>query len=325
MRVLAWISVAFAAACSTGSGSGMSDDPVMSQDYQVTENCTVTTACPDGGTNTTFYSFTGTDPWSDSNSFPDLGASFTNPNNPGAPNPDSPGGSTGTGTSTGTSGGAPGSTSGGSNTCMQQTSCTPSCQNMGNNDVCGGSLPPGQGGCWVTGGGYIVDADGHDSFGGNAMPMKSGSVRGEWEENDHGTGNKSHGKVQYIVCRNVPNEPGPGQPSGPSHHFDINQAYFGGPARWFSNNGWQDGFWFDVMVEDHGEPGNTHAASNGHGSGVPDFYHFTIRQMMGNNQSGPIVYDTSGDLVGGNIQIHPPNNGHPYNGGTLPPWVSYQP
>ena len=37
------------------------------------------------------------------------------------------------------------------------------------------------------------------------------------------------------------------------------------------------------------------------------------------------VYETKGDLVGGNIQIHPSNNGHPAVQSALPPWVSLQP
>jgi hypothetical protein len=169
----------------------------------------------------------------------------------------------------------------------------------------------------VTGGGFIPDADGQDSFGGNAMPMKSGTVRGEWEDVDHGTGNKAHGEAQYLYCRHV-NEPGPGQPSGPSHDFDINQVYFGGPARWFTNGTWSDGYWFDVMADDHGE-------GKGANAGGPDYYHFTIRQISGSGVSGAVVYDTENSLGGGNIQIHPPNDGHPYTASALPAWVALQP
>jgi hypothetical protein len=185
-------------------------------------------------------------------------------------------------------------------------------------------IPPTNGGCWITGGGFIVDADGNDSFGGNGMPMKDGRIRGEWEHQDHGTGNNLHGQVTYLVCRHV-DEPGPGQPSGPQHNFNINQAYYGGPARFASPNGnWADGYWFDVMIEDHGEPGNKPGPGN-HGSKGPDYYHITIRQIAGANQSGTVVYDTEGDLVGGNLQIHPPNNGHPYTSSSLPSWVNWQP
>lgn len=184
-------------------------------------------------------------------------------------------------------------------------------------------VPPQEGGCWITGGGFVVDADGNDSFGGNGMPMKDGTIRGEWEHVDHGTGNKVHGQVNYLVCRHV-DEPGPGQPSGPSKKFDINQAYFGGPARWFTNGAWSDGYWFDIMAEDHGEPGNKPGPGK-HGSAGPDYYHLTVMQMQGANQSGVVVYDVLGTFEGGNFQIHPSNTGHPSTAGTLPSWVQLQP
>jgi hypothetical protein len=153
------------------------------------------------------------------------------------------------------------------------------------------------------------------------MPMKDGRVRGQWQHVDHGSSRKAHGQVAYVVCRHV-DEPGPGQPSGPSKMFDLNQAYFGGPARFF-DVGWQDGFWFDVFAEDHGEPGNKPGPMK-HGSAGPDHYQFTLRKLVGVNQSGPIVYQTKGEFVGGNFQIHPSNNGHPFKGGTLPSWVTFQ-
>jgi hypothetical protein len=211
-----------------------------------------------------------------------------------------------------TGGGNGGSTGGGNNPgvppgCWQETTCTPE---PGENTDGGVSSGPGDDkGCWITGGGYIVDTDGNDSFGGNAMPMKDGSVRGQWEEQDHGTNNKAHGEPSYIVCNHV-NEPGPGQPGG-KKGFTMNQAYFGGKARWYTPaTGWKDGFWFDVFVEDHGE-----------GHGIMDYYHFTIRDSPGGN----VIYDTQSNQVGGNIQLHPPNAGHPSSNSQLPPWVMLQP
>jgi hypothetical protein len=182
--------------------------------------------------------------------------------------------------------------------------------------------PPGEGGCWVTGGGFVVDTDGKDSFGGNAMPMKSGTIRGEWEHQDHGTQSKAHGQAQYLVCRHVAG-PGPGNPGGKNTsgtRFDINQVYFGGDARYFTGGAWEGGYWFDVVAEDHGEPGNLSAHK-----GTADHYHFTLRKIAGANQSGTVVYETKGDLVGGNIQIHPSNNGHPTTSSALPAWVSLEP
>jgi hypothetical protein len=178
-------------------------------------------------------------------------------------------------------------------------------------------VPPSNGGCWVTGGGFIDPASGQDSFGGNAMPMKSGTIRGEWENVDHGSGLNMHGQPSYLYCRHV-DEPGPGADNGPHHNFTTNQAYFGGPARVFANNAWANGYWFDVVVDDHGE-------GKGAKSGGPDLYHVTIRSLSGPNQSGAILYDAQATMTGGNIQLHPPNNGHPYSSSTLPSWVTLQP
>ncbi len=214
---------------------------------------------------------------------------------------------------------------GGNTTCTKPPVCLPGTHPS----ACGACVPDGtttedckpptEGGCWVTGGGFVVDADGKDSFGGNGMPMKSGTIRGEWEHQDHGTKSKAHGKVKYLVCRHVAG-PGPGNPGGKNKGFDINQVYFGGEARFFTGGAWADGYWFDVVAEDHGEPGNISAHK-----GTADHYHLTLRKVTGANQSGTVVYETKGDLVGGNIQIHPANNGHPYTPSALPAWVSLEP
>mgnify|MGYP000883691108 CR=1 FL=1 len=193
-------------------------------------------------------------------------------------------------------------------------------------------VPPSEGGCWVTGGGFIVadsvvpaaPADGHDNYGGNAKPMKKGYVSGHWNHVDHGTGNHAKGRPEYIFCRHV-DEPGPGQPGG-RKGLTSNQVYFGGHAEWreAATGAWADGYWFDVVAKDHGEPGSQPSAKNG---GMVDTYHFTIRKMSdpAAQTSGAIVYETKGPLVGGNIQIHPPNNGHPATSSPLPAWVSLEP
>jgi hypothetical protein len=178
-------------------------------------------------------------------------------------------------------------------------------------DTTGDCTPPSEGGCWVTGGGFIVESSSKDTFGGNGMPMRDGSVRGEWENVDHATGDNLHGTVNYLFCRVVPG-PGPGHPNGPQHDFVDNQVYFGGPGRYFVNAAWADGYWFDVVAEDHGEPGRQ------------DTYQITIRTYA-NGQAGSVVYEASGSLAGGNIQLHPPNPGHPASQSTLPTWVQLQP
>ena len=93
--------------------------------------------------------------------------------------------------------------------------------------------------------------------------------------------------------------------------------------------------WEIALVERHdrlaaeasGNPqGVLYARLSAHGTPlsrlVQDGYQYTLRLLAGPNQSGPVVYETSGDFVGGNFQIHPANSGHPYQGGNLPPWVS---
>jgi hypothetical protein len=169
----------------------------------------------------------------------------------------------------------------------------------------------------------VAPADGHDNFGGNAKPMKDGTVDGHWNHIDHGTQNHALGRPEYIYCRHV-DEPGPGQPGG-KKGLTSNQVYFGGHARWRSNQVWADGYWFDVVAKDHGEPGSVpKPTKNG---GMVDTYHFTIRKIddPAKSASGTIIYETRGGLEGGNIQIHAPNNGHPGTQSTLPTWVSLEP
>lgn len=190
-------------------------------------------------------------------------------------------------------------------------------------------VPPATGGCWVTGGGFVEaaslvpagPADGHDNFGGNAKPMKDGAVKGQWNHVDHGTGNHAHGSVSYLFCRKV-DGPGPGQPGG-KKGLVSNQVYFGGPARFRTAGAWNEGYWFDVVAIDRGEPGSSAASKKG---GVPDSYHFTIRKESDPvaGVSGAVVYETKGGLSGGNIQIHPPNNGHPAVSSPLPAWVALE-
>ena len=199
-------------------------------------------------------------------------------------------------------------------------------------DTSGGDcLPPAEGGCWITGGGFIegasltpaAPADGKDNFGGNAKPMKHGGVSGHWNHVDHGTGNHAKGRPEYIMCR-VTDGPGPKQPGG-KKSLVANQVYFGGHAQWrtAADATWSDGYWFDVVAEDHGEPGNTSAIKNG---AMPDSYHFTIRKMddPAAKVSGAVVYETRDDLRGGNVQIHPSNAGHPAVSSPLPGWVSIE-
>ncbi|MCA9584459.1 MAG: hypothetical protein KC657_03790 [Myxococcales bacterium] len=252
-------------------------------------------------------------------------------------------GGSSSGASSGSSGGGAGGgrhykckkDAGGNATCESTPSCVPgthpapcgACVPDGDDGT--DCVPPSEGGCWVTGGGFIeaasltpaAPADGHDNFGGNAKPMKGGAVKGHWNHVDHGTGNHAKGRPAYIYCRHV-DEPGPGQPGG-KKGFTMNQVYFGGPAEWRSGDVWSSGYWFDVVAKDHGEPGSHPHPKNG---GMPDTYHFTIRKMddPALKVSGAIVYETKGELSGGNVQMHPPNGGHPATQSTLPAWVALE-
>ncbi|HSO38757.1 MAG TPA: hypothetical protein VLT33_39780, partial [Labilithrix sp.] len=140
-----------------------------------------------------------------------------------------------------------------------------------------------------------------------------------------GTGNHALGRPEYIMCRTTEGA-GPGQPGG-KKGLVANQVYFGGHAKWrtAADATWSDGYWFDVVAEDHGEPGNTSA--KGGGAHDADSYHFTLRKMDDPTAkvSGAIVYETRGDLTGGNIQLHPSNGGHPAVSSPLPAWVSLEP
>jgi hypothetical protein len=191
------------------------------------------------------------------------------------------------------------------------------CVVNGESDDC---APPSQGGCWVTGGGFLT-ANNKDNFGGNAKQMKDGSIQGHWNHEAHAKKDHLKGKPSYIFCRHV-DEPGPGQPGG-KKGFDMNQIYFGGPAEYRADKEWASGYWFDVVAKDHGEPG----AGKAKGGENVDTYHLTIRKMVDTEKqiSGAIVYEIAGNLSGGNIQIHPPNNGHPGFQSELPKWVSLEP
>lgn len=171
----------------------------------------------------------------------------------------------------------------------------------------------------MTGGGFIAPATAHLTYGGNAKPMKQGYVSGHWNHVDHATQDHLNGRPEYIFCRVDGAEPGPGQPGG-NKSLVTNQVYFGGHAKWGQGGG-AEGFWFDVVAEDHG---------NGHQSAAkgqdPDYYHLTVRKMddPAGKVSGPVVYEQKGDVASGKIQIHPPNAGHDTTSPPAPPWVTVE-
>lgn len=144
-------------------------------------------------------------------------------------------------------------------------------------------------GCWVTGGGQVEVDNGPDafdgSFGFNAMSMRNGTFRGHL---NHVSFNGLHFRgftVELIECFVVEGQ----EPDPPDADPVI--------ARWFGE-GFLDRERCDYLieVEDHGEPAL---------DGAPDdHYHLTVFCDSG-------VYEVDNTIARGNIQIHPPNPGHP--------------
>lgn len=156
------------------------------------------------------------------------------------------------------------------------------------------------GGCFVTGIGHIGDAENHpgagradqDSFGGNAMGMKDGSVRGQWQNTTH-LGDLFHGSVSWLRCWNDGG-------LGPEVPRAIpNVAQWGGLGKWNHVEGYR----FMVRAADRAEGGH-HI----------DEYAITIW-----NPEGNVIYSENEIIDGGNFQIHPPNAGHPYESVAVPP------
>lgn len=145
--------------------------------------------------------------------------------------------------------------------------------------------------CWITTGGFQnagTQSGGKDfTFGGNVGPPPSGS----WEVIDHNTGDNFHTNDVHIVECLSTGTTGPQQPGG-KKGFTIDKATFEGTGRL---NG-VDGFPFTGFVIDGGEP----AGKKGNDK---DFFEIVVRDPITN----AIVFEASGELDGGNVQIHPPN------------------
>ena len=203
-------------------------------------------------------------------------------------------------------------------------------------------MPPEEGGCWITGIGTFGKGQTRDSFGGNGMYMKDGSVRGEWEHVDHfdatgttGNGqNLFHGQVEFLRCEKFVQLPGPDVPKA-----EPNYATWGGTGVY--NH--EEGYKFQAYAWDHGEPGNlidryAIRVWNANGDIVLQA-DATVTPAIDDNSAretackievplgqGVDWANLMGCISGGNFQIHPANNGHPYGDGLLPDWAtSYYP
>lgn len=142
-------------------------------------------------------------------------------------------------------------------------------------------------GCWVTGGGQVEPENGlfaGGAFGFNAMSMRNGTFRGILNhltfDRDHFMGRT----VEAIECTVVENQ----EPDPPDADPVI--------AEWWGEGVWnhESGYDYWIRVEDHGEPG------------TDDTYHLIVF-----GPGGGIVYEVENTIARGNIQIHPPNPGHP--------------
>ncbi len=177
------------------------------------------------------------------------------------------------------------------------------------------AIVPGEGGgCWLSGIGTIgcPGEVQHDSFGGNAMTKKDGSVKGSWTHISIASEVIFSGEVHYLVCKDFPSLPGPDVPVA-----SPNYANFGGTGKL---NG-QDGYFFDVKVFDHAEPGiyrdrysidiyDENKALVYHADGhITDICHGCLDPSVPEDLAW--VSDM-GCISGGNFQIQPPNAGHPY-------------
>jgi hypothetical protein len=145
--------------------------------------------------------------------------------------------------------------------------------------------------CWITTGGFhnsgIQSGSKDYTFGGNVGPPPSGS----WEVVDHNTGDNFHSNdVQITECVVIPGT-GPQQPGG-KKGFEINQAFFEGTGRLNGVHGYP----FTGYVIDGGEPANKKGND-------PDYFQIVVYDP----DTWAVVFEASGELDGGNVQIHPPN------------------
>lgn len=174
------------------------------------------------------------------------------------------------------------------------------------------ALPPAQE-CWVSGVGTLGGDGQRDSFGGNVMPMKAGSLRGRWTHIAHDSEVIFHGEVHYVTCKTFVTLNGPEVPTA-----YPNYANFGGTGEL---NG-EEGYFFDVKVFDHGEPGiyRDRYSIDIYDPGKVLVYHADgriTRDFHECLEDPDVTPDLGwvldlGCISGGNVQIHPPNEGHPF-------------
>ncbi|WP_193212836.1 hypothetical protein [Luteolibacter marinus] len=162
----------------------------------------------------------------------------------------------------------------------------------GSGSFAGGTFNQDEGGdCWFTFGGFQnagIQSGGKDfTFGGNVGPPSSGSI----EVVDHNNGDNFHTNDVHIVECFVVDSTGPGQPGG-KKGFVANAATFAGTGRLNGKSGYE----LTGMVIDAGEP----AGKKGHDK---DYFQIIVTDP---NNGDAVVFEASGYLDGGNVQLHPP-------------------
>jgi hypothetical protein len=200
-----------------------------------------------------------------------------------------------------------------------------------------GTVPPQS---WVDG----VDSNDHYTFGGQAGAPTAAQPQpsGEWTHRQHkgaqgkftfhaGTASAPEDTfIRRILCHD-PDNCNPARPA-PSKQIDFEGV---GSFQNIGNGGFDVAryaeaphrtlHWFEVHIEDLGEPGSQDDANlgsaicpyGGHANepngdekcDCPDFYHIRIFQNADEAAPGFLIYEVKGYINGGNLQIHPPIGG----------------
>jgi hypothetical protein len=148
--------------------------------------------------------------------------------------------------------------------------------------------------CWVTLGGFDkgtnTDASGKKicTFGGNVGPPPSGAFEVNWHEGPLAGSQFHTNDIEVLECTDE-GSTGPQQPGG-KKGLKVDTLWFDCAGQ-FNH---ESGFTCDGYFKDSGEPAGKNANDR-------DEINFMVR-----NSSDDIVAECTGDLEGGNVQIHPP-------------------
>ncbi|GAA4896017.1 hypothetical protein GCM10023333_31510 [Ferrimonas pelagia] len=146
--------------------------------------------------------------------------------------------------------------------------------------------------CWVTTGGFfnsgVVSGPKQCTFGGNVGPPPSGAFEVNFHSGDN-DGDKFHtNDIEVVECLDM-DSTGPKQPGG-KKGFEIDTLVFECTGR-FNN---ESGYTCAGYLLDSGEP-------QGKKDNMADQINMVISDAAGNT-----VAECTGEMDGGNVQIHPP-------------------